>query len=154
MILFANNLFDTKKRKENWGTLIFFVALFILMQSIWNTNIFGNLIDKLGDLSTNTFVILVMSALGSQIISNVPLVALYLPVLEQANANIHAFMALAAGSAVAGNFFVIGAASNIIIFQSIKKREKKGFGFFEFALIGIPLGVINLFVYWLYFKFF
>jgi len=31
---------------------------------------------------------------------------------------------------------LIGAASNIIIFQSVKKRKEKIFGFFEFVLIG------------------
>jgi Na+/H+ antiporter NhaD/arsenite permease-like protein len=59
-------------------------------------------------------------------------------------------MALAAGSTIAGNFLILGAASNVIIIQNAEKREGT-LGFFEFDRIGIPLGFLNLLIYWLWF---
>ncbi|MGZ8904036.1 MAG: anion transporter, partial [Methylobacter sp.] len=88
------------------------------------------------------------SALLSQLISNVPLVALYLPML--ANTDATSLMALAAGSTIAGNLLILGAASNVIIIQHAEKHGAT-LGFFEFALVGIPLGFLNLLIYWLWF---
>jgi len=60
--------------------------------------------------------ILVLSATLSQLISNVPLTALYLPIL--ANPDVQSLMALAAGSTIAGNFLILGATSHVIIIQN------------------------------------
>ena len=62
-------------------------------------------------------------------------------------------MALAAGSTIAGNLLILGAASNIIIIQN---SEKKGetISFLDFARVGIPLTVFNTAVYWAYFELF
>jgi len=62
-----------------------------------------------------------------------------------------ALMALAAGSTIAGNLLILGAASNVIIIQHAEKHEAT-LGFFEFARIGIPLGFANLLIYWLWFR--
>ncbi len=55
-------------------------------------------------------------------------------------------MALAAGTSIAGNLFVFGAASNIIIIQYAEKKGKT-LTFLEFALVGVPLTVLNILVY-------
>ena len=80
--------------------------------------------------------------------ANVPLVALYLPML--ANPDVQSLMALAPGNAIAGNFLILGAASNVIIVQNAEKEEGI-LGFFEFARVGIPLGFLNLLIYWSWF---
>jgi Na+/H+ antiporter NhaD/arsenite permease-like protein len=95
-------------------------------------------------------MIQVISVLLSQLISNVPLVALYLPMLNLAGASAKEMMALAAGSTVAGNLFIVGAASNVIIIQNAEKKSGETLTFLEFAKIGIPLTTINVFVYWLF----
>jgi len=60
-------------------------------------------------------------------------------------------MALAAGSTIAGNLLILGAASNVIIIQHAEKHEAT-LGFFEFARVGIPLGFANLLIYWVWFR--
>jgi len=137
-------------KEMDWGTLIFFVAMFILMQSVWNSGFFQNMINQFHIDIGQTPIILTISALLSQVISNVPLVALYLPMLDHIGASSSQYIALAAGSTVAGNLFIIGAASTIIIIQSAEKRKVEPFSFFEFAKVGIPLTIINLFVYYLF----
>jgi len=91
-----------------------------------------------------------VSVVLSQLISNVPLVALYLPVLIQIGASTKEMMALAAGSTIAGNFSILGAASNVIIIQNAEKGSGATLTFFEFVRIGTPLTVINVMVYWLF----
>jgi Na+/H+ antiporter NhaD/arsenite permease-like protein len=91
--------------------------------------------------------ILFISVILSQFISNMPLVALYLPLLMQHPHSDSNLLALAAGSTIAGNLSILGAASNIIIIQNSEKRGVKGFGFFEFIKIGAPLTLINLLIY-------
>ena len=61
-------------------------------------------------------------------------------------------MALAAGSTIAGNLTILGAASNVIIIQSCENRCKETITFWEFLRIGFPLTVINVLVYWVFFK--
>jgi Na+/H+ antiporter NhaD/arsenite permease-like protein len=56
-------------------------------------------------------------------------------------------MALAAGSTIAGNLTILGAASNVIIIQNAEKQGET-LTFFEFAKVGVPLTVLQLVVYW------
>lgn len=94
-------------------------------------------------------LILALSVMLSQVVSNVPFVALYLPVLNQIGATAQALVALAAGSTIAGNLSILGAASNVIIIQNAE-RNGATITFLEFVKIGIPLTAVNLFVYWLF----
>jgi len=90
--------------------------------------------------------ILAFSVVMSQLISNVPLVALYQPLLVQPSTE--ALMALAAGSTIAGNLFILGAASNVIIIQNAEKSGET-ITFMEFARVGVPLTAVNVLVYWI-----
>jgi Na+/H+ antiporter NhaD/arsenite permease-like protein len=137
-------------KKIDWRTLIFFAAMFILMESVWESGFFQSIITGLNLNITSIVAILLVSALLSQLISNVPLVALYLPMLISAGASTKGLMALAAGSTIAGNLFILGAASNVIIIQNAEKKFGETITFFDFAKIGIILTAINLLVYWLF----
>jgi len=120
------------------------------MQSVWDSGYFQTVIaDLYLDLSS-VGVIMGVSVVLSQLISNVPLVALYLPVLSHLGAATKEMMALAAGSTIAGNFSVLGAASNVIIIQNAEKKAGETLTFWEFVRIGIPLTAVNALVYWLF----
>lgn len=134
----------------DWSTLLFFAAMFVLTSSVWQTGIMQRLVSELRIDLTTIPAIMLLSASLSQLISNVPLVALYLPMLTHPSPE--ALMALAAGSTIAGNLLILGAASNVIIIQHAEKHEAS-LGFFEFARIGIPLGLVNLLIYWAWFRY-
>ncbi|KTD63554.1 arsenite efflux membrane component-like protein [Legionella santicrucis] len=134
-------------KQLDWGTLLFFASTFILIQSVWDSGFFQATINHFHLTVTQIPVILVISIVLSQFISNVPLVALYLPLLISHHAADSQYLALAAGSTIAGNLSILGAASNVIIIQNIEKRGMKGFGFLEFIKIGIPLTAMNLLIY-------
>jgi len=133
----------------DWHTLIFFAAMFVLMQSVWNSGFFQDVITNLNIDITSIPIILTISILLSQLISNVPLVAFYLPLLTDAGASMREMMALAAGSTIAGNMLILGAASNIIIIQNAEKKRET-LTFVDFAKVGIPLTVIDTLVYYFF----
>lgn len=134
-------------RKIDWPTLIFFSSMFVLMESVWRSGIFQALLAG-ADLNVSSVpVILLLSVLTSQLISNVPFVALYQPLLT--GASLDELMALAAGSTIAGNLFILGAASNVIIIQNAEK-EGETLTFLDFARVGVPLTLLNVLVYWLF----
>jgi Na+/H+ antiporter NhaD/arsenite permease-like protein len=137
-------------RRIDWCTLIFFAAMFVLMESVWETGVIQGMIGQLGMDITSTPAILGIGVALSQLISNVPLVALYLPMLMQAGASPEALMALAAGSTIAGNLFILGAASNVIIIHNAEKKAGETLTFWEFARIGLPLTTINILTYWFF----
>ncbi|MHB8578432.1 MAG: SLC13 family permease [Ignavibacteriaceae bacterium] len=149
IILFHNRRFEILKRID-WHTLVFFAAMFVLMQSVWNSGIFQKGIDNSDFNLKSTLMILSVSVILSQLISNVPLVVLYLPLLMRLGVGTNGMLALSAGSTIAGNLFILGAASNIIVIQTAEKRTGDTLTFIDFAKIGVPLTIVNLIVYYLF----
>ncbi len=98
------------------------------------------------------FLLYTISLLISQFISNVPFVALFTPLLQQAGMSVNETMALAAGSTLAGNLTILGAASNIIVIQNAE-RQGETITFMEFIRFGIPFSLVTgvVFVVWLTF---
>jgi Na+/H+ antiporter NhaD/arsenite permease-like protein len=141
-------------RGVDWSTLVFFAAMFVLMQSVFDSTHFQGIIGGLHLNLESTGVIMAVSILLSQLISNVPLVALYLPVLNELGAATKGMMALVAGSTIAGNLSILGAASNVIIIQNAEKKAGETLTFWEFVRIGIPLTAVNAIVYWIFFLLF
>jgi Na+/H+ antiporter NhaD/arsenite permease-like protein len=135
-------------KRLDWFTLIFFAAMFVLTQSVWDSGYFQKVIESTNIDLTSTGMILGVSIVLSQVLSNVPLVALYLPVLLHAGATTAGMMALAAGSTIAGNLTILGAASNVIIIQNAEKRGGATLTFMDFLKIGAPLTIVNVAVYW------
>jgi len=137
-------------RRIDWYTLIFFAAMFVLMESVWDSGVIQSVLNAAHLTLISTGVILGISVLLSQLISNVPFVALYLPLLIQLGVSMKGIMALAAGSTIAGNFSILGAASNVIIIQNAEKNSGETLTFMDFIKVGIPLTLINIAVYWLF----
>jgi Na+/H+ antiporter NhaD/arsenite permease-like protein len=146
ILLFSSKRYEIL-RDIDWCTLIFFACMFVLMDAVWRAGIFQSLLAGSDADLASIPTILAFSVLLSQLISNVPLVALCQPLLV--NPSPQALMALAAGSTIAGNLFILGAASNVIIIQNAEKSGET-LTFLEFARVGVPLTVLNVLVYWLF----
>ena len=138
----------TVLRGIDWATLVFFAAMFVLMESVWQAGFFQSFVD--GSMVSSVPMILITSVLISQFISNVPFVALFQPMILQAGGGTTTpLMALAAGSTIAGNLTILGAASNVIIIQNAEKQGET-ISFIEFAKVGIPLTILQIAVYWIF----
>lgn len=133
----------------DWSTLVFFASMFVLMASVWQSGIFQELLADLNLDITSIPAIMIIGVLFSQLISNVPLVALYLPLITESSASALQMMTLAAGSTIAGNMLILGAASNVIIIQNAEKRGET-LSFLEFAKVGVPLVILQTIVYLLF----
>jgi len=135
-------------RGIDWATLVFFAAMFVLMESVWQTGFFQLFVN--GSMVSSVPMILTTSVLISQFISNVPFVVLFQPMIIVAGGGTTSqLMALAAGSTIAGNLTILGAASNVIIIQNAEKQGQT-FSFIEFAKVGIPLTILQIAVYWIF----
>jgi Na+/H+ antiporter NhaD/arsenite permease-like protein len=134
----------TVLKSIDWCTLVFFAAMFVLMAAVWETGFFQSVGGTTGISAVPA--ILATSVVISQFISNVPFVALFQPLILQAGGGTARLMALAAGSTVAGNLTILGAASNVIIIQQAESRGET-LTFFEFAKIGVPLTIIQIAIY-------
>ena len=148
-------LFFSKRRMEllqktDWKTLLFFVSMFVLIKAVHITGFFQNHIPESFDSSLP--VLYSVSLILSQFISNVPYVSLALPFLETAEPVY--YMTLLAGSTIAGNLTIFGAASNVIIIQNAEKSGET-LTFFEFFKFGAPIVLIQSFIFlsWLLFIF-
>jgi len=137
-------------RRIDWPTLAFFAAMFVLMESVWRSGFVQQVLESVDGSLSSDAMIFGTSVVLSQFISNVPLVALYQPLLLASGAMTPQLMALAAGSTIAGNLTILGAASNVIVLQGAERRSKERIGFVEFLTIGFPLTVVNVAVYWLF----
>ena len=140
----------------DWGILVLFASLFVLTQAVWNNGIIAAVAGYLPAISVGNpheyiAAILIPSVLLSQVLSNVPMVALYIPLLKSLgfeSQNVLAWIALGAGSTLAGNFTLLGAASTLIIVEEAE-REGQTVGFFEFLKIGIVITVVSVVVLYL-----
>jgi len=149
VLLFSPRRLETVRRID-WTTLVFFAAMFVLMESVWLSGYLQVAIKRSGLELGSPGVIMTLSVLASQVLSNVPLTALYLPLLGELGVETPAYMALAAGSTIAGTLTILGAASNVIIIQNAERRCGEGLSFVEFARTGVPLTAICVGIYWLF----
>jgi Na+/H+ antiporter NhaD/arsenite permease-like protein len=136
--------------KIDWFTLVFFAAMFVLMDSVWKSGFFQGVIAGADVDLKSTPAILGVSSIMTQLVSNVPFVALYLPLLKHIGDSTAGIMALAAGATISGNLTIMGAASNVIIIQNAEK-EGQTLTFMEFLRVGFPLTFVQVMVYWAWF---
>ncbi|GAA5261959.1 SLC13 family permease [Methanocalculus sp. MC3] len=135
-------------KKVDYATLVFFIALFILMGAVFASGAIQSAISQ--DQILSIPILITGSLVMSQIVSNVPFVALLIPMLLEAGAGDTAFLALAAGSTIAGNLTILGAASNIIIIQNAEQRGAT-ITFIEFLKFGIPVTILQSLVFLVWF---
>ncbi len=149
-------ILSSKKRKQivrgmNWTIIIFFVTMFIFMDALWQSGVIGLFTSILPVLTHSssplTLINIVLISIGlSQLMSNVPFVAIYWKVMQGigfTGIDTKAWMALAGGSTLAGNLTILGAASNVIILQAAEER-KHTFSFIEFLKIGAIVTPMNI----------
>ncbi len=155
-------------RTVNYSVLIFFTGMFIFTSALWTSGLIPNMLDYVppfgqndtyydtGNMLYNNAIISVVSITMSQILSNVPFVAIYnLFMIENGfdKDDVSAWLMLAAASTIAGNLTIFGAASNIIIMQTAESRGMKVFTFIEFFKIGSLITALNIIIYYLFLAF-
>lgn len=147
---------NPRKILENvsWGTIIFFISMFIAMNGIWRSGALTPILRILlpARISGVEGVLRVSftSITISQFLSNVPFTSLYIEYLKNigyTGSDINVWIALAMSATIAGNLTILGAASNIILLEVVEQRRRESITFIEFLKIGSVVTIINLLVY-------
>lgn len=144
-------------KSVDYSVLVFFGGMFVVTSALWSSGavslLFMNYIptpDPTDTVQSNA-VISAASIGISQVLSNVPFVALYNFVMADSGftgQHVDQWMMLAAASTIAGNLTILGAASNIIIIEAAESRGVHAFSFSEFFKVGSIVTAANLAVYY------
>jgi anion transporter len=137
-----------------WGTLVFFAGLFVMVGALVNVGAIQLLSDYLatmveGKPQLATGALLFVSAIVSGIVDNIPYVTAMSPVVADLSASIPAehgdvlWWALAFGADFGGNATIIGASANVV---AVGLAAKAGYriSFWQFAKYGIPVTIVSI----------
>lgn len=144
-------------KSVDYSVLIFFGGMFVVTSALWSSGAVSLLfMDYIpapdpADPVQSSAVIAAASIGISQVLSNVPFVALYNFVMLDSGftgEHVDQWMMLAAASTIAGNLTILGAASNIIIIEAAESRGVQAFSFLEFFKVGSIVTAANIAVYY------
>jgi Na+/H+ antiporter NhaD/arsenite permease-like protein len=128
----------------DWHLITLFCALFIVIHGFSEENysaVLLNALNKKGIDFHNLYVLSGISALVSNVVSNVPASMLLVRFLEKSNPV--QYFALAVSSTFAGNLIVIGSIANLIVVEQAAALGIK-ISFKEHAVVGIPVTLLSL----------
>jgi Na+/H+ antiporter NhaD/arsenite permease-like protein len=137
----------------DWQIFFFFGGLFVLVAGFAKTGSLTSFANWLGQQSAGNLALAVTlvlwsTALVSQIVDNVPLVTVFIPVISTMAATTGLAVAplawaLAVGAGVGGMATPIGTASNLVALNILNKETKR-LSFARFAKRSIPITILDL----------
>jgi len=139
VLLITRTLEPQRLYKEvDWGLLVFFVGLFLIVGGAENAGITTRLLDIAQHWNLQrTWVFTITVAGLCNIVNNVPAVML-LKTMVPGFADPHkAWLLLAMASTLAGNLTITGSVANIIVVESAKAEVEIGFS--DYVRRGCPL---------------
>ncbi len=144
---------DDILRVVDWSTLLFFIALFMIVGAVQEVGIISIIAAGLNDLVAGnllaaTLAVIWGTGLMCLLVPTIPLTAALLPVvgfLSQAipGAGSSLYYSLSMGSALGANNSLIGATNNMVT-AGIAKRAGFPISYREFIKIGFPAAMLSL----------
>jgi Na+/H+ antiporter NhaD/arsenite permease-like protein len=127
----------------DWPLLMMFGGLFVIVAGVETTPFFKALPGLATHLSlSNVGVLSGLSAILSNVVSNVPAVLLLKPFIPHLSHASQAWLALAMSSTLAGNLTVLGSVANLIVIQSAGREVEVSF--WDYFKVGAPLTLLTL----------
>jgi Na+/H+ antiporter NhaD/arsenite permease-like protein len=138
-----------------WSTLLFFTGLFVMIGALVKTGVVARLAEAVteatgGNALLAVMLILVVSAILSGVIDNIPYVATMSPLvydLAHSISNpVHAealWWSLALGADLGGNMTAVGASANVVVI-GIAARADSPITFWQFTRKGAVVTVITI----------
>jgi Na+/H+ antiporter NhaD/arsenite permease-like protein len=138
MLLLAisrEDIVEMLEHEVEWPTLVFFMALFIVVAGAEETGLIQAIAEWVrevsrGNLTMAVIMVLWVSAIASAFIDNIPFTATMLPIVYFLNHTIPGadsgvlWWALALGACLGGNGTMIGASANVV---TVGMAEKAGY---------------------------
>jgi len=122
--------------------LILFIGLFIVVRGFENSIVFGEMVNYVKQVVNTPLSLVLFSALLSNIVSNVPAVLIFKPMMGSLFNSQDAWLYLAMSSTFAGNLTILGSIANIIVIESASPKVK--ISFLEYLKIGVPVTILSI----------
>ncbi|MCA1031885.1 ArsB/NhaD family transporter [Bacillus timonensis] len=146
---------DEVLKQVDWGTLFFFIGLFMLVGGLEEVGIIdefarGILYYTEGDLPKTSMLVLWLTGIFSGFVDNIPFVAAMIPVIIEFKnygmTNLDPlWWSLALGACLGGNGTLLGASSNLVV-AGLAAKAKEDVHFIEFLKIGFPVVLLSLLI--------
>ena len=128
----------------DWSLLLMFAGLFVIVAGAQQALLTRETIAAVGQLHLDRVPVLAaVSAVLSNLVSNVPAVLMLKPFVEGLANRDTAWLTVAMASTLAGNFTVLGSIANLIVVQKAAARGV-AIGFWDYFRVGAPLTVLTL----------
>jgi Na+/H+ antiporter NhaD/arsenite permease-like protein len=131
-----------------WPLLLFFGALFVVMRGARDLPVIATLSlasarHLTGSLGHDAVLVSAAMAALSNIVSNVPAVILWLPIVPTLPHASFVWLAMAMSSTFAGNLTLLGSMANLIVAERAESRGPR-VGFWEYLRVGVPVTLLTL----------
>jgi Na+/H+ antiporter NhaD/arsenite permease-like protein len=131
----------------DWGLLVFFVGLFLIVGGAENSGLTGYLFGFADRFNLQNIGILTLAtAFLSNVVSNVPAVMLLKSVVPSFRDPHSGWLVLAMASTLAGNLTITGSVANLIVVE--RAHDEVHIGFWDYSRVGIPVTLGTLAVGW------
>jgi Na+/H+ antiporter NhaD/arsenite permease-like protein len=128
----------------DWSLLLMFAGLFIIVAGARRALLTPDVLTAVGHLHLEQVPILSgITALLSNLVSNVPAVLVIRPFIESLPGHDTAWLTVALASTLAGNFTILGSIANLIVVQKAAARGVR-ISFWDYFRVGAPLTLITL----------
>ncbi len=131
-------------RAIDWPLLVMFIGLFVVVHAFevhvvrsWGLERWTALLNSPVVLTSG------LSVLLSNLVSNVPAVLLFKPLMEVMPRQEPAWLALAMSSTLAGNLTLLGSVANLIVVENARRAGIE-ITFLEYLRVGVPLTVLTV----------
>lgn len=134
---------ETVYREMDWSLLVMFIGLFIVVAGVERTTLSADLLAVAARFQLERAAVLsVAAAVLSNVVSNVPAVLVFKPVVAHLPDPRQAWLVLAMSSTLAGNLTVLGSVANLIVVE--RARRDVNISFWEYAKAGVPVTLVTM----------
>ena len=131
----------------DWGLLVFFVGLFLIVGGAENSGLTRYLFEIADRFNLqNVGIFTAVTAVLSNLVSNVPAVMLLKSLVPAFRDPHTSWLVLAMASTLAGNLTITGSVANLIVVE--RAHGEVHIGFWDYTRVGIPVTLVTLAVGW------
>jgi len=162
MVISGKKDIDEILKAVEWGTILFFIGLFILVGGLVESGAIKIASEKLleftaGSVEKTSFIMIWASGIFSSVVDNIPYVATMIPMVADMEEALGAaaiapvWWSLALGSCLGGNGTLVGASANVVAVGIASKSGYK-ISFMEFTKYSFIIMLATLAVSSVYIK--
>jgi Na+/H+ antiporter NhaD/arsenite permease-like protein len=127
----------------NWNLLTLFAGLFVVVGAARAAGLAEEAFRLLHARQVHSVPALAaVSAVLSNLVSNVPAVMLFTPLVPSLPDPARAWLTLAMSSTLAGNLTLLGSIANLIVAEGARRVAPITFG--EYLKVGVPVTLLSL----------